>query len=173
DPTRPNEKYFELIDIVVDLARQRQLVLGLLPTWGDKVTKLWGRGPVVFNEENARTYGLWLGHRYHAAPNLIWILGGDRPPQSDEHAALPIWRAMAAGIREGTGGRALITYHTSGGERSTSQFIHQEPWLYINMMQSGHGDGPDQPVWNWITRDYALTPMKPTRDSEINYGDHP
>jgi hypothetical protein len=80
---------------------------------------------------------------------------------------------MAKGILEGTKGKALITYHISGGASSTSQQIHNEPWLHVNMMQSGHGGGHDVPVWNWITRDRALSPEKPTLDSEPNYEDHP
>lgn len=40
-------------------------------------------------------------------------------------------------------------------------------------MQSGHGGGHSVPVWEWIARDYALTPAKPTMDLEPNYEDHP
>jgi hypothetical protein len=80
---------------------------------------------------------------------------------------------MAKGILEGTSGKALITYHIAGGKTSTSQQIHDEPWLHINMMQSGHGGGHDVPVWEWIARDRALAPVKPTLDSEPNYEDHP
>ena len=63
DPTQPNENYFELVDTVVKLAQQKGLFMGLLPTWGDKVTKLWGEGPVVFYSVNAYQYGLFLGDR--------------------------------------------------------------------------------------------------------------
>ncbi|HEY2647544.1 MAG TPA: DUF4038 domain-containing protein [Puia sp.] len=42
-------------------AAEDGLVIGLLPTWGDKVTKLWGVGPVIFTPANARIYGSWLG----------------------------------------------------------------------------------------------------------------
>jgi hypothetical protein len=40
-------------------------------------------------------------------------------------------------------------------------------------MQSGHGGGHDVPVWEWIARDYALSPARPTLDAEPNYEDHP
>jgi Protein of unknown function (DUF4038) len=40
-------------------------------------------------------------------------------------------------------------------------------------MQSGHGGGHDVPVWEWIARDYALTPARSTLDLEPNYEDHP
>ncbi len=173
DPLQPNERYFELVDTVMKLAKAKGLVMGLLPTWGDKVLKMWGEGPVVFNTENAYGYGLFLGKRYAAYPNIIWILGGDRPAITDSMDTRPIWRSMAKGISEGSNGKALFTYHISGGPNTTSKQIHNEDWLHINMMQSGHGSGHDVPVWNWVSNDRALEPTKPTLDSEPNYEDHP
>ena len=174
DPRTPNEKYFHLVDTVVKLASSKGLYMGLLPTWGDKVTQLWGEGPVVFNPENAYIYGLWIGKRYKDYQNIIWILGGDRPPMKDSSDWRPIWRNMAKGILEATNYKALITYHPSGGGNlSTSQFIHKEAWLDLNMIQSGHGEGHDVPVWNLVQRDFDLKPTKPTIDAEPNYEDHP
>lgn len=172
DPQKPNESYFQLVDYAVQSAHDRALFIGLLPTWGDKVTRMWGGGPEVFTTENAYKYGHWLGQRYMEKENIIWILGGDRPAIHDSVDTRPIWRAMARGILEATGGKALISYHISGGA-SSSQQIHDEPWLHINMMQSGHGSGHDVPVWDWITRDRAMVPTKPTLDAEPNYEDHP
>ncbi|WP_229738622.1 glycoside hydrolase family 140 protein [Parapedobacter pyrenivorans] len=173
DPEKPNEAYFKLVDDVITAAYERQLFMGLLPTWGDKVTRMWGTGPAVFTTENAYHYGHWLGNRYKDNQNIVWILGGDRPALHDSVDTRPIWRAMAKGILEATKGKALLSYHISGGEHSTSQQIHTEPWLHMNMMQSGHGSGHDVPVWEWVTRDRALIPTKPTLDSEPNYEDHP
>jgi hypothetical protein len=173
DPTQPNETYFELVDFTVKQALQKNIFMGLLPTWGDKVTKLWGEGPVVFNEDNAYVYGKWLGSRYKQYPNIIWILGGDRPAVKDSLDWRPTWRAMAKGIKEGSNNQAIFSYHTWGGDNSTSQYLHNEEWLHINMMQSGHGGGHDVPVWEWIKRDRNLNPVKPTLDSEPNYEDHP
>jgi hypothetical protein len=173
DPTTPNEKYFQFVDTVVKLASSKGLYMGLLPTWGDKVTQLWGVGPVVFNPENAYIYGLWIGKRYNDFQNIIWILGGDRPPMKDSIDWRPIWRNMAKGILDGTNNRALITYHPWGGDMSTSQYIHNEAWLDLNMIQSGHGGGHDVPIWNLVQRDFDLIPTKPTLDAEPNYEDHP
>lgn len=172
DPARPNEAYFAYVDELIQLAAAHDLYVGLLPTWGDKVTRAWGVGPVVFDEQNARVYGRFLGERYHKQTNVIWILGGDRPAVHEAHDYRPIWRAMAAGIDEGTGGVALMTYHPPGGT-STSEWLHEEEWLDFNMMQSGHGGGRDVEVWEHVARDYALTPAKPTLDGEPNYEDHP
>ncbi len=177
DPNRPNEAYFAYVDELVALAADHNLYIGLLPTWGDKVNRRqWGVGPVIFNEETARNYGEFLGRRYQAVTNLVWILGGDRPAIFEKDSVTddyrPLWQAMAAGIAAGTGGQALMTYHPPG-RTSTSHWLHDEAWLDFNMMQSGHGGGPDLPVWEMIERDYGLTPTKPTIDGEPNYEDHP
>lgn len=173
NPNEPNEKYFNLIDSTIHLARERNLFIGLLPTWGDKVTKNWGEGPVVFDSLNAYGYGKWIGNRYKEESNIIWILGGDRPAVRGNEDWRIIWRAMANGIIEATNHKCIITYHPWGGTNSTSQWINNESWLDINMFQSGHGGGHDVACWETTKRDYNYSPAKPTLDAEPNYEDHP
>ena len=174
DPARPNEAYFAYVDELIRMAADFGLYIGLLPTWGDKVTPNWGAGPVVFDEEAAAAYGEWIGRRYAQDTNVIWINGGDRPPVHEGQDWRPVWRALAAGIRAGVDGPCLMTFHPPGGtHRSTSVDLHHETWLDFNMMQSGHGSGRDTPVWEAIARDYGLEPAKPTVDGEPNYEDHP
>jgi len=167
DPTRPNEAYFAHVDDVVDLARQKGLYIGMLPTWGDKIVKMWGGGPEIFNEQNARVYGRFLGTRYRDHVNIIWILGGDRPADG----VVPVWRAMALGLREGDGGRHLITFHPNG-EISSSKWFQNEEWLNFNMMQSGHSER-NKANYLMIEHDYNLAPVKPTFDGEPRYENHP
>ncbi|MEP6950386.1 MAG: glycoside hydrolase family 140 protein [Ginsengibacter sp.] len=171
DPTQPNNQYFSLIDSTIHLAAKHHMFIGLLPTWGDKIAKMWGEGPVIFDSINAYTYGKWIGNRYKNDPNIIWIAGGDRPAFTDSMDWRPVWRAMIKGIREGTDGKAIITYHPAG-ESSSSQFWNGEDFLDVNMIQSGHRK-PDLPTWQWITHDYDLIPPKPVLDGEPNYEDHP
>ncbi len=172
DPARPNEAYFAHLDWVIARAAQKGLYIGLLPTWGDKVNRMWGQGPQVFDQASARAYGAWIGRRYRQAANIIWILGGDRPESdADGHDYAPVVRAMAAGIQAGVGGPTLMTYHTNGG-RSSSQAFHGDDWLDLNMWQSGHHQ-QDAPNWEMITADIQRTPLKPVLDGEPNYEDHP
>lgn len=167
----PNEQYFKLIDWVVEKARKKGMFIALLPTWGDKMMKAWGKGPVIFNEKNAYSYGLFLGKRYGNFANVIWVTGGDRPAFADSLDNRPIWRSMIKGLREGSVNKNLVTYHPSG-ESSSSDFWKREHVLDFNMLQSGHGR-KDIPVWDWIARDYALNPPKPIIDGEPSYEDHP
>ena len=78
DLSKPNEKYFNHVDAIVDHAAALGLYTGMLPTWGDKWNKKWGEGPEIFTPENAAAWGEFLGRRYKDKP-IIWILGGDRP----------------------------------------------------------------------------------------------
>lgn len=168
DPTRPNEFYFRFVDEIIRLAAEKGLYIGLLPTWGDKVHGgLWGTGPVVFNEANARVYGKFIGQRYQNDPNIVWILGGDRPAEGYES----LWSAMAQGIIEGLGRKPFFTYHPHGGS-SSSEWFHTAGWLDMNMLQSGHVL-LDTPNWEMVTADYHRTPVKPVLDGEPNYEHHP
>ncbi len=175
DPLKPNDAYFAHVDAVIARANALGLVIGLLPTWGDKVRPFWGVGPRIFNVDNARGYGAWLGARYRDA-DVIWILGGDRPPLGVDNGVAfddrAIWRALAAGIRSGAGADALLTYHPAGYS-SSAEHLHNEAWLDLNMFQSGHGSGHDVPAWEWVAREHAREPRKPVLDGEPNYEDHP
>jgi hypothetical protein len=156
------------VDWIVTKANSLGIYIGMLPTWGDKWNKKWGVGPEIFTPDNARTYGEWLGRRYRDA-GIIWILGGDRPIESDAHR--DVIRAMARGLREGDGGQHLMTFHPPGGAGS-AQWFHEEPWLDFNMRQNGH-------VTEFTGRyeqtraDYNRTPLKPVLDGEPIYEDHP
>lgn len=168
DPVRPNEAYFRHIDWVIDRAAALGLVVGLLPTWGDKWNVKWGKGPLIFTPENAGPYGEFLGRRYRDKP-VIWITGGDRPVENDTHRA--ILRAMAEGVRRGDGGAHPITLHPSG-RSSSGQYVHGEDWLDFNMLQSGHAER-NVANYDMLTRDYQRTPVKPCLDGEPCYEDHP
>lgn len=173
NPSKLNEDYFKDVDAFVKLAASKNLYIGMLPMWGDKINKSsWGKGPEIFNVQNAKDYGKYLGTRYKNQKNIIWILGGDRNPRDNKD--VEIWRSLAAGIAEGCGGydKALMTYHPQPKENGgSSTWFHNDEWLDFNMMQTGHcKDGTN---YDKITYDYNLTPTKPVIDGEPLYEDHP
>lgn len=168
DPTQPNEAYFTHVDWIVRRANALGLYVGFLPTWGDKWNIKRGVGPEIFNANNAEQYGAWLGRRYKD-DGVIWILGGDRPVETD--AQRGILAAMARGLKAGDGGAHLITLHPSGGQGSAS-WVHDEPWLDFNMRQNGHG-AEFTGRYDQLAVDYARAPVKPVLDGEPIYEDHP
>jgi Protein of unknown function (DUF4038)/Putative collagen-binding domain of a collagenase len=175
DPTKPDVKdgaandYWDHVDYVVKKAESLGLYIGFLPTWGDKWNRGRGAGPEVFNPQNAESYGEWLGRRYKDAPNIIWILGGDRSLETETHKE--VIRAMARGLRKGDGGAHLQTLHPRGGEGSSAHF-HNDDWLDFNMRQNGHVT-EFNPRYEGTRADYDRTPAKPVIDGEPIYEDHP
>ena len=169
NPEKPNEKYFEHIDFVVNKAEELGLYIGMLPTWGDKVPNIiGGYGPIIFTPENARNYGEFLGKRYKDKP-IIWILGGDRNVDSD--TTYNIWKNMAEGLKAGDQGKHLISYHPRG-VHSSSYWLHNEEWIDFNMYQTAHFHRY-QKVYENAMDDYSLLPVKPTMDAEPAYEDMP
>ena len=67
DPTLPDldgeYSYFDHCEYIISLAESIGLYIGLLPTWGDKWNRKWGKGPEIFTPDNAYTYGKWLAER--------------------------------------------------------------------------------------------------------------
>lgn len=163
-----NEEYFKWVDKVIRMAEKKGLYIGLLPTWGDKVDKQWGGGPVIFNPDNARWYARWLAERYVNFKNIIWINGGDRWGGDNNY---PVWDAIGKALKEYDGNH-LITFHPHG-ECSSGQWFHACDWLDFNMSQTGHCQRNYEIYERLILKDYNRIPVKPCLDGEPRYENHP
>ncbi|WP_227009097.1 glycoside hydrolase family 140 protein [Christiangramia fulva] len=166
NPARINEKYFTHLDFLLKEADKRGLYIGLLPTWGDKFNKKWGIGPEVFTPENAEAYGLLLGKRYRNNSNIIWILGGDRVPETEEQ--YEIINSLARGLKTEDPNH-LISYHPSGG-KIASNYIDEE-WLDIDMFQSGHSSLAKE--YEYIQNRDSHGFIRPVINGEARYEDIP
>ena len=82
----------------------------------------------------------WLAGRYRDAPNIVWSMTPEAKPEF-----VPILRELAAGLREGDGGRHLITFKPDPAPYSSS-FIHAEKWLDFDSMQT----------WNRVELDLSV-----------------
>ena len=166
----PANDYWDHVDYIVDKANALGLFVGFLPTWGDKWNKqVRTARPRVFTPENAAVYGEWLGRRYKDKA-LIWILGGDRPVENDEHKE--IIRAMARGLRKGDGGAHLMTFHPPGGQRLVAAGSTTTTGSTSTCGRTA--TSPSSPAAT--TRRAPTTtarPTKPVLDGEPIYEDHP
>jgi hypothetical protein len=178
DFDKSNEAYWQHVDFVVREATKRGLYLAVLPAWGRTYIEPApdGKTPVLHSDSlKAHRYGQFLGERYRAYTNIIWMLGGDRKP-----TRTTIYRHLANGLTDtyadGNPDQILITFHPPGGTyrppaTSSGEFYHNEAWLDFNMIQSGHA--LDNASYERISEDYARRPAKPTLDAEPCYEGHP
>ena len=162
---RMNPEWLDYVKRIVAVAAEYGLMIGLLPTWGDK----WNEhsnsaGPVIMDQDSAERYCRTLSDALAAHENVVWILGGDSPVQEQRHA--DTITAMARGIRSGGSGDRLITFHPSG--LGSSALFHSQDWLDFNALQTSHFR-PNVPGYLHIERLFHQQPTKPCLDMEPNY----
>ena len=162
---RLNPAWLDHVVAVTRAASEHGLVMGLLPTWGDK----WNEhsnsaGPVIFDRDNARRYGRDLSDALGDCANVVWIMGGDSRLARHDHVR--VLRAMAEGIREGASGSRLMTFHPPGS--GSSEALHAEPWLDFHAVQTGHGR-LNPPNYFTIERLFNLQPPRPCMEMECTY----
>jgi hypothetical protein len=187
DFTRPrvvkgqNNDYWDQCDAILDLAEGYGFYVALLPLW---LNRIEAQDPIVQKPWIAYQYGHFLGDRFRNRDNVIWVLGGDPSFRSgrdvDRPERLALVRAMAEGIQDGAAavdhfdGKAdwsttLMTYHPRGGGHSSSEYLHAEPWLDFNMIQTTTRFRFAN--YETVSSDYAKIPPKPTFDAEVAYED--
>ena len=131
-----------------------------------------GDGYKFLKPENALQYGRFLGERFRGKPEIIWVLGGDNTPDTNDKKA--VWNRVAKGLAEGLTGsedysRVLMTYHINGGA-SSAQIWHDSPWLDFNMAQTWDAY---QKIYPTILGDYQRLPSRPCGLGEGAYEDGP
>ncbi|MBQ8624081.1 MAG: glycoside hydrolase family 140 protein [Oscillospiraceae bacterium] len=171
DPAKPDidgeYSYWDHVDFVIETAAKYKMFIVLLPTWGDKINKCWGQGPVIFNEDNAYTYGKWIAQRYADKENIIWMLGGDRQLEPRHRAIID---AMAKGIKE-MDKNHLITFHPPGNSDST-KWVNDAEYIDFHTSQTGHT--PEQSYESdKVMLEMSRASEKPYMNSEPRYEDNP
>ena len=87
DASRRGEyDYWDHVDWVLDKARERGMLLALVPAWGS----LAKSGEL--NEGNVEAYGRFLAERFRSKPNVVWLTGGDTP--GDQNTV--VWKRLGA-----------------------------------------------------------------------------
>lgn len=152
DPLTPNEEYFRNVDAVLDMAGDNNLAISM--------TLYHQRYREHITLEKARPWARWLARRYRDVPHVVWSM----TPKAEEEF-VPVLRELAAGLREGDGGRHLITFKPDPSPYSSS-FIHGEEWLDFNSMQTWKDV---KLIYPMVTGDYNLEPVKPVLMAEGAY----
>ena len=152
NPLTPNEAYFQNVDAVVQIAREKNVAISM--------TLFHQRYRACITVENARAWARWVAQRYADVPTIVWSMTPEAKPEF-----VPILRELAAGLREGDGGRHLITFKPDPSPYSSS-FIHEESWLDFDSMQTWN---KVELIYPMVTNDYNLKPVKPVLMAEGAY----
>ena len=152
NPLLPNEAYFRHVDDVLEIARQKNVIISLVVYHQHQQE--------IITVENARFWARWIAKRYRDVPTIVW---STTPHAKPEFA--PVLRELMAGLREGDGGAHLITCKPDPGPYSSS-FIHTEPLLDFNSIQTYHWV---ECIYPLVTTDYRLEPVKPVLMAEGAY----
>ncbi len=140
----PNDAYFAHADWVLHRAAEKGFLVLLVPAYAGwhGGSQGWYRAMVANGPERLRQYGAYLGQRYRAFTNILWVQGGDYdPPDKD------LVRALVAGIQQFDPG-ALHTAHGAPGSL-VSDYWQGEPWFQVNSVYTY------QPVYAAALEQYA------------------
>lgn len=136
DFSRPNEKFFSRVDSLIGLLGTYNMYAAIVPLWsgccgGDMAgtDKKGNPLPMLVNgPEKTYGFGRWLGERYGAFTNIMWIIGGDNDPFN----SIDEYNALIRGLKETTTDQ-LFTYHAASTHSSTDVYPEAD-WLDVSMV---------------------------------------
>lgn len=166
DIRTPDDAYFDRCVGIVQQALDRNLLVMMTPAYlgfggGDEG---WWQALAARRTSEVRDYGAYLGAKFAALPNVVWVMGGDYwDPQ-----VVTRTRSLVTGLK--STGRAdwLFTYHTGSGA-SSSDVVGDESWLDLNATYTYE----DPSLVAKFEQDYGRTPTRPFFLFESRYEQEP
>jgi uncharacterized protein DUF4038/collagenase-like protein with putative collagen-binding domain len=135
DFTTPNEAYFEHADSVIQNAAARGMLVLLAPAYFGYSGDGWYDAIVANGPQRMEQYGRYVGERYAACRNIIWVIGGDRTPKDTATGD-----ALARGILAADP-KALLTAHADS-EAPVDRIWGKYEWLGVNSLFTYKGVWP-------------------------------
>ena len=161
---QPEEKYFNHIEHVLSSAFNEGFLVMLAPVYLGCCDAGWKSEVGASTEEEMRDFGRYLGLRFRRFPNIWWVMGGDRDPDTgfDGHPR-GLRRqvdALAEGIKE-VWPDSFITAHTAHNNSARQQY-GESFWLGINNIYTYYPEENKDPhVYVWAYREYDRPPAMP------------
>jgi hypothetical protein len=163
DFSLPNEKYFEHADWVIRKAAEKGFQVFLAPIYLGYIgtDEGWVEEALKNGPDKCRAWGRYVGKRYRDFNNLIWLIGGDRNPNTTREDV----DAVVAGIKE-FDSRHLVTAHCHPENSALDQY-KSEGWLDLNSTYTYNI------VHQMLLADYNRVPSMPFVLIESTYeGEH-
>ncbi len=157
DLSTPNPAYFARMDTMVELAAQHGITLLLDPAETGSFLDLLRDNGV----DKTEAYGSFLGSRYKAAKNIIWMLGNDYQPEKWEQYD-PFETALSKGIRR-----------SDPAKLQTVELNYQESTSYDDPVWPPLIDIATSytyfPTYDSVLKAFNATPTQPVIMIEANY----
>jgi len=155
----PNEAYFSHADDVIRAAASHGMTVLLAPLYlgfqcGDEG---WCSEVQAATSAELHSWGQYVGTRYAAFDNIVWLIGGDTDPTPVKSQVLEV----VNGIRE-KDTRHLMTAHN---DKATARSAWPgQNWLTIDNVYSYNPS-----IYQDYAAVYATTPIMPFFEVESNY----
>ena len=157
DLSTPNPDYFARMDTMVQLAARHGITLLLDPAETGTFRDLLKDNGV----DKSKAYGMFLGERYKAAPNIIWMFGNDY--QDDQWKTYdPFLVALSKGIRAAD--PAKLQTIELNYQMSTS--YDNPTWPALIDVATAY---TYYPTYDAVLKAYNSTPTQPVFMVEANY----
>lgn len=126
----PNEAYFSHADYVIQQAQKLGITVFLYPTYSgyECIAEGWCEDIREASETTMANWGKYVGNRYKAYPNIVWVIGGDIDPES--YGIKSKLNQVANAIRA-VDPNHLMTAHGRPAEAALDIWSGY-PWLDIN-----------------------------------------
>jgi hypothetical protein len=163
DFSTPNEKYFEHADWVLRKAAEKGIQVFLAPIYLGYIgsSEGWVGEAIANGPEKSRDWGRYVGKRYASFENIVWLIGGDRNPESARGEI----DAVVQGIKE-FDSRHIFTAHCHPENSAIDQY-KDDGWLDLNTTYTYNI------VHDMLLRDYHREPAMPFVLIESTYeGEH-
>lgn len=163
DYSTPNETYFAHADEIIDMAKDRGMLVTLVPSYlgynGEPTQGWYDEMQASYNSvDKMLAYGRYLGRRYKSFSNIIWIAGGDNQPAAGSELETRL-KAIIDGIKEQAPAQ-LWTAHWDSVARGWGVFSTENPTFASYMDIDGYYaydyDYTYQRDWDF----YSRTPAK-------------
>ncbi len=163
DFSTPNEKYFAHADWVIRKAAEKGIQVFLAPIYLGYIgtNEGWVKEVLANGPEKSREWGRYVGKRYASFNNIVWLIGGDRNPDTARAGV----DAIVQGIKE-FDKRHIFSAHCHPENSALDQYA-QEGWVDLNTTYTYNI------VHSMLLRDYQRTPPTPFVLIESTYeGEH-
>ena len=161
DLASPNEDYFVHVDRVLRIAQRYGFLVMMTPAYmGYEAAGLqegWYRDVLENGPDRCRKYGKFLGRRYADYPNVVWIMDGDRNPDS---LSRPLEKEIIRGIQE-YDNKHLFSAHCHPTNSSRDHW-EGESWLGFNCVYTYAFPPHNAYVHEQCLRSYLTSPAMPT-----------